>query len=301
MRRGVASRLCFAALLLVGGATAGGPPEPIAAKIAGFDGSVSLFAKNIDTGKSIGLREEELVRTASTIKLPILAAVYSAVHQGKARWTELLTLREPEKVSGSGVIREFSHGLRFPLRDLASMMIVVSDNTATNMILDRFSADFVNEELELLGLHRTRSLRKILGDSADLKPEVSGVSKEGALEENKKYGIGVSTPAEMVTLLEKIERGQVVSAAASREMIAMLKRQQYKDGIGRRIRHAVASKSGALDALRSDVGIVYSPGGRIAMAITVDGMTRIDYSADNAGNILIADLATMLVDLLRRR
>lgn len=276
------------------------PPEPVAAKIGSFEGTVSLYAKNLDTGKAIGVREDEPVRTASTIKLPILCALYSAVQQGKVRWTELLTLYEPEKVSGSGVIREFSHGLKFPVRDLASMMIVVSDNTATNMILDRISTDFVNAEMEQLGLRRTRSLRKILGDGTDLKSTVSGVSKEGALEENQKYGIGVSTPAEMVMLLEKIERGQMVSPAASREMIAMLKRQQYKDGIGRRTRHAVASKSGALDALRSDVGIVYSPGGRIAMAITVDGMPKIDYSADNAGNILIADLATMLVDLLRR-
>jgi hypothetical protein len=103
----------------------------------------------------------------------------------------------------------------------------------------------------------------------------------------------------MVTLLEKLERGQVVSPDASREMIAILKRQQYQDGIGRRI-SSVASKSGSLAALKSDVGIAYSHGGRIALAITVDDIPKADYSADSPGNLLISDLAQILVEGLAR-
>jgi hypothetical protein len=105
-----------------------------------------------------------------------------------------------------------------------------------------------------------------------------------------------------VRLLEMLERGQIVSAAASQEIIATLKRQQYKDGIGRRIeaQMPVASKSGSLDALRSDVGLVYSPKGRLAIAITVDGLPNIDYSPDNPGNILIADLTALLLAGLTR-
>ena len=103
----------------------------------------------------------------------------------------------------------------------------------------------------------------------------------------------------MVELLEKLERGQVVSPAASHEMIEILKRQQYKDGIGRHL-EPVASKSGALDHLRSDVGIVYTPGGRIAMAITVDDLPEVDYSADNKGNLLISDLARLLAAGLKQ-
>jgi beta-lactamase class A len=83
-------------------------------------------------------------------------------------------------------------------------------------------------------------------------------------------------------------------------MLDILGRQQYKDGIGRRTgeKIKVASKSGALDALRSDVGIVYAPRGAVAMAITVDGMPAVDYSADNAGNILIAELTKTLLSAL---
>ena len=98
----------------------------------------------------------------------------------------------------------------------------------------------------------------------------------------------------MVLLLEKIERGEVVSAPASHEMIEILKRQQYKDGIGRHMTAPVASKSGALDRLRSDVGIVYLPGHRTAMAITCDDMPKPDWSADNPGLLLISELAWIL-------
>jgi beta-lactamase class A len=264
-------------------------------KLAGaFQGKVWLYARNLDTGASYGLGENERVRTASTIKLPIMAAVFAKVEAGEAKWDERLPLRKEDKVSGSGVLREFSDGLGIPLRDVVHMMIVVSDNTATNMIIERFGADAVNEFCDKLGLKDTRALRKVRGDGTQLNAP-SGWSKAGLLEENKRFGLGVSTSREMVVLLEKLERGEVVNAAASKEMIAILKRQQYKDGIGRRAAgFEVASKSGALDRLRSDVGIAYTKGGRIAMAITVDGMPKIDYSPDNAGNILIWDLAQAL-------
>ena len=118
------------------------------------------------------------------------------------------------------------------------------------------------------------------------------------LTENKPYGLGVTTSREMVALLELIERGKIVSPAASQEIIAILKRQQYKEGIGRRRADNVASKSGALDALRSDVGLVYLPASRLAIAITVDDMPAIDYSPDNAGERLISDLTERLVSEL---
>jgi beta-lactamase class A len=185
--------------------------------------------------------------------------------------------------------------VKLPLRDLVHLMIVVSDNTATNLVLDRITADAVNELLDKLGLKETRSLRKVRGDGADLKAP-GGWSKAGLIEENQKYGLGVSTSREMVELLARLDRGEVVSAEDSREMLAILERQQYKDGIGRKLaRYKVASKSGALDALRSDVGIVTTPQGKVAMAITVDGLKEVDYTEDNAGLLLISRLAPLLV------
>ncbi len=271
--------------------------DRIRAAVAGFQGTTSLFAKNLDTGETYGLRANERVRTASTIKLAIMATVFDAVEHGHAKWPEKLTLHDSDKVSGTGVLREFSDGMQFPIRDLVHLMIVVSDNTATNLLLDRFTADAVNAEMDSLGLKETRSMRKVLIEG---KPP-SGVSQAGRLKENQRFGLGATTTREMVTLVEKMEQGELVTAAASREMIDILKRQQYKDCIGRRTGELpVASKSGSLDHLRSDVGIVYSPGGRIAIAITVDDLPKVDYSPDNPGTIFISELTGILLEGLAK-
>jgi beta-lactamase class A len=262
-----------------------------------FHGATSLFAKNLDTGATYGLRESERVRTASTIKLAIMVTVFDAVEHGRAKWADKLTLHEPDKAAGTGVLFEFSEGMQFPIRDLVHMMIVVSDNTATNLLLDRFTANAVNAEMDALGLKDTRCLRKILIDGK----APSGVSQAGRLPENQRFGLGVSTPREMVSLVEKMEQGELVSPKASREMIAVLKRQQDKNGIGRRTSDLpVANKSGSLDHLRSDVGIVYAPGGRVAIAITVDDLPDVNYSPDNAGSILISQLTGLLLEGLAK-
>jgi len=171
------------------------------------------------------------------------------------------------------------------------LMMALSDNTATNMILERFPAERVNAYLDRIGLSSTRSLRKILGKNGP-----AGFSAAGKLEKNQKYGLGVSTARDMVALVERMERGELVSPEASREMIAVMKRCQDTTCIRRPFGDLdVANKTGALDALRSDVGIVYSKTGRIAMAITVDGIAQPDWGPDNPGSLLIADLAGILV------
>jgi beta-lactamase class A len=263
-------------------------------------GTVSLFAKNLDTGRTFGVRPDERVRTASTIKLPIMAALFNEAQRGRVKWTELLAVNKDDKVSGSGILGEFTNGIQLPIQDLMHLMIVLSDNTATNVILDRITAETVNRYMDQLGLKHTRSLRKVRGDGNQLK-NPSGYSEAGKLEENKRFGLGVSTPREMVLLLEMMEKGEVVSKEASKEMIAVLRRQHYTEGIARRLGNIrVASKSGALDALRSDAGIVYHPKGRIAIAITVDDMKKIDWSPDNPGHLTISELTGILLDELTR-
>ena len=138
------------------------------------------------------------------------------------------------------------------------------------------------------------------GDGSELKA-AEGWSAAGKLPENQKYGIGRSSPLDMVSILEKLERGEIVSPEGSKEILAILKRCHDDTGVRRRLTGVtIANKTGALDALRSEVALVYAKGGRIAMAITVDDMPKIDYTPDNAGSILIADLASILVDGLAR-
>jgi beta-lactamase class A len=289
--------------LLSAGALYGQPlQDAVKARIAGFQGTVSLYAKNLDTGDSIGIRPTDPVRTASTIKLPIMLAVFDAVAKGKAKWTETLPVTAAEKVSGSGILTAaFSDGVQLPVRDVLNLMIILSDNTATNMILERFTAEAVNAYLDSIGIKTTRSMRKVRGDGNQLK-DAAGYSAAGKLPENQKYGLGMSTPRDMVAILEKLERGEAVSPEASREMIAILRRCQDNTGVRRKLSGVpIANKTGSLDALRSDVALVYSKGGRIAMAITVDDMPKSDYTPDNVGSLLIADLAKILTEGLAKK
>src|ERR1700683_1816006 len=273
--------------------------DKISAATAGFSGTVSIFAKNLDTGATYALRADDRVRTASTIKLPILCATFEAVKEGRLKWTDMVTLHEADKVSGSGILGEFSDGMKLPLVDLTHLMIVLSDNTATNLVLDQVTADYVNDYMDKLGLKGTRSMRKVRGDGADLKAP-SGFSKAGLDPANQKYGLGSSTPREMVTILERLEKGDIVSPEASKEIIKVLKRQRDNNGIGRKVGDlVVANKAGALDHLRSDVGIVYAKGNRIAMAITCEDVPKIDWTSDNEGLILIAKISEVLVGELR--
>lgn len=272
---------------------AGDLEDALEKRIAQGPGKVFLAARNLKTGQNVAIRGAEPVRTASTIKLPVLVEIYAQAAEGKVKLSEELEMREKDMVSGSGVLHELSTGTKLKLRDIANLMIVVSDNTATNMLIERVGADAVNQRMDKLKLPATRLMRKIRGDGTQLKA-AQGWSKAGMLEENKKYGIGSSTSLEMIQLLEMLDADKL---QGSKEMIAILKRQQYTDGIGRKLNGlTIANKTGSLDHLRSDVGIVYTKSGPVAIAITVEDIPGIDYGEDNPGLLMIADLAKILVE-----
>lgn len=263
--------------------------EQIQAAIAGFEGKVWIYAKNLDTGKDYGVRADEQTRTASTIKLAIMAEAFRQVADGKLNWSDEIVLTKDKKVGGSGILFEFSDNTKIDLKTAVHLMIVVSDNTATNLVLDKVGADNVNDYMDSLGLANIKSMRKVFGTE---------FSRAGSEPANKLFGLGRSSPRDMVKLVEMMELGRLVSKAASAEMIEILKRQQFKDGIGRSLPDTIpsASKSGALDRLRSDVGIIYTRRGRIAMAITVDDMRVVAYDEDNPGLLMLWKLSQILQD-----
>ncbi len=272
--------------------------DPVREMASRFDGKVSLYAKNLNTGQTYDLGGDNRVNTASTIKLPILIGVFTSVKAGRAKWTDTSELTKDNKVAGSGVLQEMSDGTKIPLRDLVRYMMLLSDNTATNLVLDHVPGNEVNAVMEKLGIEQTRSLRKILKGST---PE--GVSDAGRDPANSKFGIGVATPREMVSLLERLYRGELVSKEASAEILGIMKKQIWRDGMPRRFDSAgieVADKPGALEHLRSDVGIVYSKAGPVAIAITCENIGKADWSPDNAGYVFIADASRLLVDALTK-
>ena len=265
----------------------------VKAELATFKGKVSLFAKNLDTGETYAVNADERMRTASTIKIAVMVEAFARVAEGKARWTDPLVLAKEKKVSGSGILKELSDGLQITLRDGVNLMMLLSDNTATNMVLDVLTADAVNARMESLGFKKIKILRKVFG---------GGESTAGKDPDNKRFGLGVATAREMVLLLEKIERGEVVSPAASKEMIELMKREHVRNGLGRSQWNVpMATKYGALDRLRSGVGIVYSEHGRIVIAITCDDMPETNWSVDNSGYLMMSRLSMILTEKLGER
>lgn len=265
----------------------------IRAEINPFKGKVFLFARNLDTGETYSFNGDARVRTASTIKVAVMIEAFTRVAEGRAKWTDELVLTKAARYGGSGVLPELADGLRLTLRDCVNLMMVVSDNTATNMVLDFLTTDAVNARMNSLGFKNTRIMRRIGG---------GGESKEGREPDNKRFGLGATTPVEMVQILEKLERGEIVSKAASKEMIDLMKREQARYAIGRSVWDVpMASKYGALDRLRSCVAVVYAKSGRIAIAITVDDMPEVIWSVDNPAYLLMSRLSVILIDDLQSR
>ena len=267
--------------------------QRVRAEVAQFKGKVTISAKNLDTGVVYELGGEERVPTASTIKIAVMIEAFSRVAEGKAKWTDELSLAKEKKVGGAGILQEFGDGLRLTLRDAVTLMMVLSDNTATNLVIDVLSADAINQRMESLGFKETRLMRRVFG---------GGESADGKKEENKRFGLGRTTPREMVAILEKLERGEVISQSASKEMIALMKREQGTNGIWRnQWRVPKATKSGALDALRSNIGIIYHPRGRIALAITCNEMPEVNWTVDNPALLLMSRVSEIVIDGLGKQ
>src|SRR5205807_2354427 len=194
-------------------------------EVAPFKGKVFIFAKNLDTGAAYTFNGDERVRTASTIKIAVMIEVFARVAEGKAKWTDELVLTKAARFSGSGILPELGDGLRLTLQDCVRLMMTLSDNTATNMVLDYLSSnstpgtDSVNDRMNLLGFKATRIMRRVGS---------GGESKAGKEPENKKFGLGSTTPHEMVQILEKLDRGEVVTQEASKQMIDLMKREQSR-------------------------------------------------------------------------
>ena len=264
--------------------------EQIKTTVAPFKGKVSLFAKNLDTGETYSFNGDDRVRTASTIKIAVMIEAFARVAEGKVKWTDEVILTKEKKVSGSGILAELSDNLHLTLRDAVNLMMMLSDNTATNLVLDVLTTDAVNARMESLGFKQIKIMRKVGS---------GGESQAGKDPENKKFGLGVATPHEMVQVLEKLERGEIVNKEASQRMIDLMKQEQARYAIGRDLWDLpMASKYGALDRLRSAIGILYTKKGKIAMAISCDDMPEIMWSVDNPAYLLMSRLSEILVENL---
>jgi len=215
--------------------------EEIHAVDQGLDGVMGLAVKDLTSSETFFIHGDEIMPQASSIKIAILAALYLQA-QGKLKLTEEYVVRSQDLVSGSDIMLGLTPGVtRLTLRDLATMMVAVSDNSATNVLIERVGMENVNAMLDSLGLHATRLRRQMM----DLKAASEG-------REN------VSTPREMMTLLETIYRGKLLNKEMTADFIKILSTHKESSLLQGLPDDAVAaSKPGELEAVRNDSGIIF--------------------------------------------
>src|SRR6266496_5444113 len=210
-----------------------------------LDGVLGVAIEDLTTGQKYLLHADEVFPQASSIKIAVLAELYHQAQQGKLKLTDVYTVQSSDLVPDSDIMGGLTPGVtRITLRDLATMMVAVSDNSATNVLIDRVGMPNVNTMLDSLGLTHTRLRRKMM----DLQ-----AAKEG--REN------ISTPHEMMTLLDAIYRGKVLNKESTADFFTML--STNKDSWIPRDLPAdlkIANKPGALEAVRNDSGIVFVEG-----------------------------------------
>jgi beta-lactamase class A len=210
-----------------------------------LDGVMGVAIEDITTGDHIFVRPDEVFAQASSIKIAVLADLYLQAQQGKLKLTDLYTVQSSDLVPDSDIMGGLTPGVtRITLRDLATMMVAVSDNSATNVLIDRVGMENVKAMLDSLGLAHTRLRRKMMDLAA---------AKEG--REN------VSSPREMMMLLGAIYRGKVLNKESAADFFKVL--STNKDSWIPRDLPAglkIANKPGQLEAVRNDSGLVFVEG-----------------------------------------
>jgi beta-lactamase class A len=247
-------------------------------------GKVAIAIKNLKTGERYDLHADEVMPTASLIKFPVMIEVYQQVAEGKVKLSDMVTLHDADKVPGSGILTyHFSDGATFPLRDAVRLMIAYSDNTATNLILDRIGIPSTGKRMQAWGFPNTRINAKVFrGSTTSIDPP-----------RTKKYGLGSTTARETLDLLERLYQGKLVSPAASKEMIAHLKQCQDRDKLCHFLpkKIVVAHKSGSVSAVKTDAGILYLPGGPLAVVVLTAGNADRRFEEDNEASVFIGRVA----------
>lgn len=225
------------------------PTDALARLAESFSGTIGVWARDFQTGKVIQLgAAEESFPSASTIKLAIFYELMRQAGEGRLSLDEMRELKAEEKVPGCGVLRDLTPGIRLPLRDLATLMMTISDNTASNMCIDAVGIEAVNRAMDDLGLSglrlRFKFFRALPG-----------------------HPVNSAVPAQLGQLMDRIVRHEVLTPAACEEMLAVMKRVQcpfaarYLPGGAQYDRPpegpVIAAKFGMITGCRHEVGAIW--------------------------------------------
>ncbi len=223
--------------------------ETLLDTVAAFKGVMGVAARNLDTGEELAVNADLRFPTASTIKTAVMVEAYHQAAEGRLPLDTVITLRDADKVGGTGVLDGLHDGMALTVADLLHLMIVVSDNTATNLLVTRLGAARIDERMVAYGLANTKIFRPTFRDShADVLPELE-----------REFGLGMTTPREMAALMALIAAGKAAGPDASAAMMATLRRQQDRAMIPRLLPQAAGLQIG--NKTGSDAEKLPGPGG----------------------------------------
>jgi beta-lactamase class A len=292
---------CFALIALLGGAAGAADPSLVARVeplVKAHEGKVAAVIQRFGDDVAYAVNADEPMPTASLIKFPVMVEAYSQFSEKRCRPGDLCVLHQLDKVPGSGILTDhFTPGMTFTLRDAVRMMIVWSDNTATNIVLDHVGIPATAARMESLGLPNTKIHSKVYRRDTSAWPERS-----------KKFGLGSTTANEMVKLLTLLHEGKLVSPEASKEMIAHMLKCEDPEKFPRFLPAGTkfAFKTGSVSDARTVAGILSVPKAgsdpkkpeHHAVAVCVLTAENKDkrFGAESAGDTLIAKILKEVYD-----
>ncbi|HKW46148.1 MAG TPA: serine hydrolase [Gemmatimonadaceae bacterium] len=255
-----------------------------------FHGVLGYSINNLDTGERLTLRGDETFPTASLIKVGILVTLYDLVEKGQIGLDDQLTLLKIDQVPGSGVLQFMHPGMTLSVRDAAVLMSILSDNTATNLLLDKIVIRRMWQKMEALGLPHTKVHSKVFLRIASVAPDSSA-----------RYGLGVTTPNEMARLFEMMANGKAVSAKADSSMLDILASNQDMESMQRTVSGlAVPHKTGATDSVRTECALFRLQTRVVACALTKQNAdTR--WVVDNEAQVALGKIGEAILRTWPRR
>jgi len=213
-------------------------------KILSLPGHLGFYYKNLVTGVTFGVHEDDVFGAASVIKLPLYLLILQKTLDSKLNMESTLRVSSADKVPICGALTLFTHDVTTDVRTLCRLMISLSDNTATNVLIDHLGISAIQEGFARFGLEKTALRRKLFDRAASQ----AGIQN-------------TICPHEIGDLLEKLHRQSILSPTLCREAIDTLLLQQIDHKLNGKILGEVpiAHKTGEDDNLSNDVGIVYAP------------------------------------------
>lgn len=274
-------------------------PQEIEQVVRAFDGEVGVFALDLGSRAEVALNADSRFPTASTIKTAVMVEAYHQAAEGKLSLDETLAVGDTDKVGGSGVLNGMSSGTSLKVRDVIHLMIVLSDNTATNLLVNKLGTSRIDARLVSYGLKETKIFRPTFRDGKpDIFPELE-----------REFGLGMATPREMAKLMALIAEGRAVNKDASASMLATLRRQQDRAMIPRLLPDGVQvgnktgtdseklqDSKGRRGAIRADAAIVTGKGINYVIAIFTRRGADTRGGPDNAGILAGARISRAVFD-----